>query len=505
MKRKLLAAAIGIASGSIAVGASAAITPSDMGLHFADELLTDQRLSPNVITSDDLVLVDVLGSGTVQQDDQFFRFDLTNAEFEIPRDDGDFRIGGVDTPPGAKNLISGGSRFSNFAVYGVVHEGQGFDPEQRFGLDLDALRWLDKSQPITVEMCRYDEDQDATNPGDDDEAPIDCRTWTVATAKTGLSYMCEKDPNPIANVSAFYGNYKNFTEGGPRDFGNCTIESSALNTMGELADISEYFDRGTKLSVSASGLDGWVDLSSDDSYLKEGTNCRGRERSVNLGDDFGAVDTLHAGLFDWGSSLDDDSLTFSVCLDDVFGGNHEPIPITDPLIVSVGGNTTAAFPGGVEDHVAGISRNGIVLRAPFITTNEAVVQRLILTNRGPIDAEYGVTCTPEDVGDGKVDVDYLDGAHGVIPAHETIKVFTREFGGQPGVVEFDNGDGFLGACVITVAGKFSEIDGVVTTKILDSGATDSQNMTNDEGYVETTPDILPLDKEDEDDGEPEES
>jgi hypothetical protein len=401
------------------------------------------------------------------------------------------------------NLIAGGGVGQDFAVFGIIENGDGFEQDDDFTFHLDdidgsndGLIWLDKSQPIEVELCRYDENQDAVTPGSDEEQAIDCRTWTVATAKMGLSYMCEKASNPVADVFAKYGNYKDFTKDYPRNFGNCTLESSALNTMGDLADLEEYFDSGTKLSVFGSGLDGWVDLGRYDSYLKEGTSCYSRRSSVDLDDDFDTVDTLHVPLFEWGDELDDSSLTFSVCLDDQRRGDHEPIPITDPLLVSLGGNDTAAFPGGTEDHVAGISRNGIVLRAPFVTTNADVVQRFILTNRGPIDAEYGVTCTPEDIGDGKVDVDYLDGAHGIIPAHETIKVFTREFGGQPGVVEFDGGNGFLGACVITVAGKFSEIDGVVTTKILDSGATDSQNMTNDEGYVATTPDILPLDKDD---------
>ncbi|MEM6484045.1 MAG: hypothetical protein AAF662_03540 [Pseudomonadota bacterium] len=506
--KNLMAVAVGLATGSLSLATTAAIPIDGPGYHYAHELLNDQTETGPWDISDTgnnpFAVQDEFTTGTVGDGEMFFRFDLMNGEIVFARDDDDLNIPSLDG--GELNLIAGGGSGSDFVVFGAKNGENGFDPTDIFTFDLGAdLRWIDKNESLEVRLCRYDENQDANvplGPNADVEGALDCRTWTVASSKTGLAYSCEKGPDAIADVHARFGNYQDFTSPFPRDFGECTLVSTALNPASSLADVGEYFDEATDITVFGSGLDGWIDYSSDDSYLKAGSNCFGSETSVNLM--MSTADTLIAELSDWGSDLDQPALNFSVCLDDLPSINtlHEPIPITDPLIVSVENNGLTAFsPTGTEDHVAGIVRNGIVLRAPFVTTDEGAIQRFVLTNRGDVDAEYGVTCTPEDVGDGKVDIEYLGGAHGVIPAHETIRVFTRPFGGQEGVVEFDGGNVTLGACVITVAGKFSEIDGVVTTRVTESGATDSQNMTNDEGYVETEPSILPLDKDDE--GSPE--
>ena len=128
-------------------------------------------------------------------------------------------------------------------------------------------------------------------------------------------------------------------------------------------------------------------------------------------------------------------------------------------------------PMGGSELVGEIRRNGTTIHIPYLTTSDRYNQRLVIVNRGPIDAEYSMTFRPEM----NVMAEGGGGHTGTVDAGETKVLVLHPMRaaqvGQDPVVMITGGS--RTAATLNVVADANDIDVATVTITLETGASDT--------------------------------
>lgn len=406
-------------------------------------------------------------------------------------------------------------------------------PDVTSEMNRGCLDWKQPLEPGEMAMVQYRLYGDAFQAQNDPDNNLwvlngaDGVNLVLAKIQHGIYAEINESANPIANVWAHDGPYQNFTKDGARLFGTLEIRAGltanpndpegiqypAANPMtGEWALPADFFPTSTDRSATKWSIQGtfdWLADISPEAFLLNGggftshypcstSRFAGPYRRVNLGFPNGTNSSPATASFASLNPLNGPLGTgvWKVCMNDASGKHDPAIPLLAGPPPKGSDNFRAmlmpyrdymfALP---EDDLAGIDRNGIVLRVPFLTTHPDNNQKIVITNRGNAIADYEFTITTE----GKKGVMHmlLDKATGQINPGETCVIKVKD------VVRFFDGEGdyWKGAGRITVAARHGDVDAaaVVRSTASDAAGPDNTNLTPDEGYNKTAePTQLPV-------------
>jgi hypothetical protein len=285
--------------------------------------------------------------------------------------------------------------------------------------------------------------------------------------ETGTPY---DEPYPTAEVSK---EFKEFIEAGPHTDIKGTIGSYVVGWMeGLLArDGSAVDDLGNLVIVADSDVMIAGDFSVGTFHLDDMMDCTTETGqtghaavAVNEDKDMGTAELSE--VEQTASDMDGKYLCITVDGETEIpaGSYHASVKyakLADAVMDAMGGS----------ELVGEIRRNGTTIHIPYLTTSDRYNQRLVIVNRGPIDAEYSMTFRPEmnvmAAGGG--------GHTGTVDAGETKVLVLHPMRaaqvGQDPVVMITGGS--RTAATLNVVADANDIDVATVTITLETGASDT--------------------------------
>ena len=486
-RQKKLALLLGATASAWSIGAFADIDLTKGATADPVEIQTESNIAATGTTVaglfGDLDVKTDIGAGFSVNEKIYMRYDLINGTFAAGLSASGVTVTDL-TGNKLENVVvsQGGLEGDSWVVYSGTIDTGGIDQTNDLNLNLGlAGVTVNDQNPVTVIYGLYEGLSAAAN----ENNPVAQVSGTAITFKSGITITPTKTTVLVEDAGdlTYAGTAGSLVAEVESDFLNFGTSSGKTVTTVQLGTVS-LTASGARApdGVSASGLDvyaatstmalsGDFQLAWDDDvtpaatdlsavYLED-TNCgvsAGAKTATAVANDVATFTVDPAG---------DAYAAYAVCLRS--HGDAE-ILASDYSIAfnGVGVATTITPVTGASVELGSISRNGVVVQIPYLTTFEGYRQRIIIVNRNAKAIEIaGMTFTPEE---GATATSKMTTADMMIEANKSKILLVED------IVDI-SGDRTRTAATVSIVAKAGTIDVATQQVNLGDGATDTVEYT----------------------------